>query len=111
MGVATSTHQMYAKEALKEQGIFDYFQEIITGDCVEHGKPHPAIYALACEKLEVSPAAALALEDSYNGIISAGKAGMKVIMIPDLLEDETPVKEYLYGKLKTLEEVKNWMEK
>ena len=80
MAVATSTHQMYAKEALKEQGIFDYFQEIITGDCVEHGKPHPAIYALACEKLEV-------------------------------LEDETPVKEYLYGKLKTLEEVKNWMEK
>ena len=98
MAVATSTHQMYATEALKEQGNFDYFQEIITGDCVEHGKPHPAIYALACEKLEVSPAAALALEDSYNGIISAGKAGMKVIMIPDLLEDETPVKEYLYGK-------------
>ena len=32
-------------------------------------------------------------------------------MIPDLLEDEIPVKEYLYGKLKTLEEVKNWMEK
>lgn len=32
-------------------------------------------------------------------------------MIPDLLEDETPVKKYLYGKLKTLEEVKRWIEK
>lgn len=32
-------------------------------------------------------------------------------MIPDLLEDETPVKEYLYGKLKTLEDVKKWMNK
>lgn len=109
MAVATSTHQKYAKAALKEQGIFHYFQEIVTGDCVEYGKPHPAIYELACKKLRVEPYFALALEDSYNGIISAGKAEMKVIMIPDLLEDETPVKEYLYGKLKTLEDVKKWM--
>ena len=111
MAVATSTHQKYAKAALKKQDIFSYFQEIITGDCVEQGKPHPAIYVLACEKLKVNPSSALALEDSYNGIISAGKAGMKVVMIPDLLEDETPVKEYLYGKLKTLEDVKKWMNK
>lgn len=111
MAVATSTHEKYAKVALKEQGIFSYFQEIITGDCVEYGKPHPAIYTLACERLKVNPSSALALEDSYNGIMSAGKAGMKVVMIPDLLEDETPVKEYLYGKLKTLEDVKKWMYK
>lgn len=111
MAVATSTHQIYAKETLKKQGIFYYFQEIITGDCVEQGKPHPAIYTLACERLRVHPFAALALEDSYNGIMSAGEAGMKVIMVPDLLEDETPVRKYLYGKLKTLEEVKKWIEK
>lgn len=111
MAVATSTHQMYAKEALKEQEILSYFQEVITGDCVEQGKPDPAIYALACKRLKINPSSALALEDSYNGIISAGRAGMKVIMIPDLLEDETPVKKYLYGKLKTLEEVKRWIEK
>ncbi len=109
--VATSTHQKYAIATLKEQGIFSYFQEIITGDCVEYGKPNPAIYMLACKKLKVDPSFALALEDSYNGILSAAKAGMKVIMIPDLLEDETPVKEYLYGKLKTLEYVKQWIEK
>lgn len=110
MAVATSTHQKYAIDALKEQGIFSYFQEIITGDCVEFGKPNPAIYALACERLKVNPCFALALEDSYNGILSAARAGMKVIMIPDLLEDETPVQEYLYGKLKTLEYVKKWIE-
>ena len=66
------------------------------------GKPDPAIYALACKRLKINPSSALALEDSYNGIISAGRAGMKVIMIPDLLEDETPVKEVFIRKIEDI---------
>lgn len=109
MAVATSTHQEHSIPELKKQGIFSYFQEVVTGDMVLNGKPDPEIYRTACEKLGIRPEDALALEDSYNGIRSAYRAGMKVMMIPDLLTDEEPVKECLYGKLESLAMTAQWI--
>ena len=40
---------------------------------------------MACEKMAVAPTEAYAIEDSYNGIRSASRAGMQPIMVPDLL--------------------------
>ena len=94
---------------MKRQGIFSYFQEIVTGDMVKEGKPNPRIYQLTCEKLQLWPEEVLALEDSYNGIRSASQAGTKVIMIPDILTDDTPVSSYLYGKMESLTQVAQWI--
>lgn len=58
---------------------------------VEHSKPFPDIYLKACKELKCNPHDTYAVEDSYNGIESAVKAGLKTIMIPDSLP---PVKEY-----------------
>lgn len=55
-------------EHLDRAGITSYFQRIICGDMVEHGKPAPDIYLKACEELGVAPGQALAVEDSFNGI-------------------------------------------
>lgn len=109
MGVATSTHGEHAVPELKRQGVLEYFQAVITGDQVTKGKPDPEIYAMACRKLKAEPDQSLALEDSYNGIRSAAAAGMKVIMIPDLLRDERPVADCLFGKMKSLEQVASWL--
>lgn len=109
MAVATSTHQEHSIPELKKQGIFSYFSAIVTGDMVEKGKPDPEIYRTACERLEISPGETLALEDSYNGIRSAAGAGLKVIMIPDLLVDEKPVQECIYGKMESLAAVAQWI--
>lgn len=109
MAVATSTHSEHTIPELKRQGIDGYFQEIITGEMVEKGKPSPEIYRLACKKLGVRPEEALALEDSYNGIRSAYEAGIKVLMIPDILTEEAPVRECLYGKMESLETVAKWI--
>ena len=76
---------------------------------VTEAKPSPEIYLKACAALEVPPDKALALEDSYNGIRSAHDAGMKVVMIPDLLTDSSPVDDLLDAKLGTLSEVVRWM--
>lgn len=110
MAVATSTHQEHSVPELKKQGVLDYFQVVVTGDMVTKGKPDPEIYRTACEKLGVRPQEALALEDSYNGIRSAYRAGMKVIMIPDLLTEEEPVRECLYGKMESLQQVAEWIQ-
>ena len=66
----------------------------IGGDMVQQSKPHPEIYQTACAAMEVPPACAYAVEDSYNGIRAAARAGMHPIMIPDLLPP-TPEMEQL----------------
>lgn len=109
MAVATSTHGEHAIPELKRQGVLHYFETVITGDQVTRGKPDPEIYATACRKLNAAPEKSLALEDSYNGIRSAAAAGMKVIMIPDLLTDEEPVADCLFGKMESLEQVAGWL--
>ena len=105
LAVATSSSYENTVELLKETKVYSYFQEIVTGNMVEHSKPAPDIYQKACEKLSVLPEHALALEDSYNGIRSGYAAGMKVIMIPDLLTDSSCVDDLLFAKMESLTEV------
>lgn len=59
----------------------------------EHGKPAPDIYLAACEKLGADPAEAIAVEDSYNGIRAAHAAGMKPVMVPDILPPDDEMRE------------------
>ena len=62
------------------------FDAIVARGDYEQGKPHPAPFLTAAERLGVEPAACLALEDSHNGVRAAHAAGMQVIMIPDMLD-------------------------
>ena len=57
----------------------------MCGDQLKRSKPEPDIYLLACEKLGTDPSTAYAVEDSYNGIRAAYRAGMHPIMVPDQL--------------------------
>ena len=88
IGLASSTRRSSVISHLEQAGIKDFFEEIITGDMVEHSKPLPDIYLLACRKLMVDPAGTYAIEDSPNGIRSAYRAGMKPVMVPDLLSPD-----------------------
>lgn len=53
---------------------------IAAGDVVAHKKPAPDIYRWALEKLGVSPACAVALEDSAIGLNAARAAGLTTIV-------------------------------
>jgi sugar-phosphatase len=48
----------------------------ITADDVVDGKPDPTGYRLACERLDVDPGAAMAVEDSPAGVRAAVAAGV-----------------------------------
>ncbi len=61
------------------------FAEVITGDRVAHGKPHPEPYLVACRALGVAPEDCVALEDSPTGVRSAVAAGVPTVAIPSLL--------------------------
>lgn len=105
MGLASSTRYASVISHLKEAGIVDYFQVIVAGDMIEHSKPQPDIYLLACRKLGVDPSDAYAVEDSPNGIRSAHAAGMKPIMVPDLIPPDDEMREMSFLICRDLLEV------
>ena len=83
--VATSTPIAIALSKLKKSKILDYFEFVIGGDQVSAGKPDPELYLTAAERLGVVPEKCLALEDSKNGTLSAFRAGMLVVQIPNMI--------------------------
>lgn len=85
IGLASSTRKALVEKELQMEDLHSYFDVIVGGDQLKRSKPAPDIYLMACEEIGTDPSEAYAVEDSYNGIRSASSAGMKTIMIPDLL--------------------------
>lgn len=109
IGLASSTRKQSVVSELKAAGIYDCFDEIITGDMVSKSKPEPDIFLLACERIGVAPERAYAIEDSFNGIRSAHRAGMKPIMVPDLLPANDEMQELAEKVVDNLSEVINYL--
>ena len=62
---------------------------LLGGDVVKRKKPAPDIYLLAAEKLGVSPAECVVVEDSSNGVEAAAAASMKcVVTVSGYTRDE-----------------------
>ncbi|MDE0545600.1 HAD family phosphatase [Microbacterium sp. C7(2022)] len=61
---------------------FDAFDVVIAGDEVTRPKPFPDPYLQACEALGVTPAEAVAIEDSPNGLRAAVASGAATIGVP-----------------------------
>jgi HAD superfamily hydrolase (TIGR01509 family) len=55
---------------------------VFAGDIVERKKPAPDIYLLALERLGVSAADAIVIEDSWNGLRAARDAGIVTVVTP-----------------------------
>jgi HAD superfamily hydrolase (TIGR01509 family) len=70
--------------ALLQQGLGadgeSWFEVIGCGDIVPHKKPAPDIYFWVLEKMRLSAADCIALEDSENGLRSALAAGIKTFV-------------------------------
>jgi beta-phosphoglucomutase len=77
--VATCASRRRALGTLNELGLAHCFSAIITGDDVTAGKPDPAIYQLAAERMQESPLRLVAVEDAVSGVQSAKAAGMRCL--------------------------------
>ena len=70
-------------------GIENSFSVIVTAEDTKKSKPDPAPYKLALSKLGLEdPASAIAIEDTPAGIVSAKKAGMKVLAVTNSYDHE-----------------------
>lgn len=108
VGLATSTIRERAIGYLTAHDIYKYFDKLVFGNMVEHGKPAPDIYLKACEELDVEPARTVAVEDSINGIKSAGTAGLYAVMVVDLIKPNDEIAPYvkqIYDNMTHLREI------
>ena len=105
MAVASSTRYERVLSNLKSIKVDHYFDAIIGGDQIQHGKPAPDIFLKAVELLEVSKEDALVLEDSKNGILAAHAGNIPVICIPDLIHHSKDILDLTVGCYDSLDQL------
>lgn len=103
--VATATDMERTKRYLGSIDKLRYFDEVVCAPMVANGKPAPDIYLEAAARLHTEPSECMALEDSPNGILSAYRAGMYPVMVPDLSEPDEGTEKLLYRCVRDLSQV------
>ena len=104
--LATSSDSSRTAFLLAQAGLEDAFDEIVTVDMVERGKPAPDLCLEACRLLEVAPSKALVLEDSAAGITAAHAGGIPSIWVPDLKAIPADVQMLASATIDSLEELR-----
>jgi len=109
--VCTSTNRELTESQLHDSGLYRYFADIVDGSMVTNGKPDPEIYLLAADRLHKDPRDCIGVEDSFNGIRSVFRAGMRPVMVPDLLAPDEEMKKLAWRIFGTLESLTLWLER
>lgn len=111
IALATSTENKRAIYYLTNANVLHYFNKLLCGDMVEHGKPAPDIYLKAVASLKLNTEECLVLEDSPNGSLAAHRANCPVIMVEDLDKPDEDIKGIVLNVVKNLKEAKKIIEK
>jgi HAD superfamily hydrolase (TIGR01509 family) len=82
LGLASSSNRPVIDLVLERTGLADCFAVTVSSEEAGRGKPAPDVYLEAARRLDEEPEACVAIEDSTNGIRSAGAAGMRVVVVP-----------------------------
>lgn len=111
IALASSTREESVMRMLSESELTANFDAIICGDMVSHSKPHPEIFLTAAGRLDTDPENCFVIEDSFNGIRCAHNAGMRPIMVPDILQPDEEIKGLAEIVLPDLHEVVLYLDK
>ena len=108
IALASSSATSLIEAVIDKLQIKKYFEFIESAEYLDFGKPHPEIFIKTANKLGVQASECLVIEDSFNGVLAAKAALMKVIAIPD---DESKsdkrfvIAEYILNDLEQIKEV------
>jgi HAD superfamily hydrolase (TIGR01509 family) len=102
LGLASNSPRRLVDAALRTAGLTAVFDAIVTAEDVARAKPAPDLYLLACERLGVAPAEALALEDSASGVTAAKAAGLTCIAVPQFAETDVSAADRVIDSLEEL---------
>ncbi|XDD42870.1 HAD family hydrolase [Leptospira sp. WS60.C2] len=79
LALGTSAPTMNVNFTLDTLSIRSYFDVIIDGSMVTHGKPHPEVYQLCAKQLLLEPKDCIVFEDSIAGLQSGKSAGCSIV--------------------------------
>ncbi|GHV49325.1 phosphorylated carbohydrates phosphatase [Synergistales bacterium] len=96
--IASSTEEPIVRFNLEHARLGHDFDAVVCGDRVRNGKPEPDIFFEALKDLGIGADEALVLEDSYNGIRAAYRAGIRSVMVPDTLPSTPEMESMFFGK-------------
>lgn len=91
LALASSASSKTVALFLNRSGYADAFEVVLDGSLVDHAKPAPDIYELALRKLALERETCVVVEDSSNGIMAAQAAGIPVIALSQVLDEETNI--------------------
>ncbi|WBB78673.1 HAD family phosphatase [Micromonospora sp. WMMD882] len=81
VALVTGAQEWKAVAVLDQLGLTDSFDVQIRADDIPVGKPDPACYRLAAEKLGVDIGRCLVFEDAFSGVTAAVSAGATCVAI------------------------------
>ncbi|MGB1208811.1 MAG: HAD family hydrolase [Paracoccaceae bacterium] len=87
LAVVTNAPRINAEAMLQAIGLASDLPHLIIGDECSAGKPDPAPYLAALDRLGMSARDALAFEDSPSGLMAARAADLRVIGLRSSLDD------------------------
>ncbi len=111
LAVASSTQLPLVERVMRENGIIEQFEILVSGNQFEKSKPDPEIYLYTAAKLGVKPEECLAVEDSTFGVLAGHRAGMTVAALKDdrFQFDQSPA-DYRMDRLTEVLEILKRME-
>ncbi len=78
----TNKAEKFTVPLLKDTGLFDYFELILSGDTLPKKKPDPLPLLHACKEFGIQPSELLLIGDSLNDAQAARAAGCPVFVVP-----------------------------
>lgn len=105
--IASSSSREVIQKYLSMTGLTNRFDFYLSGREVKQGKPSPDIFLEACNRAGEGTENSLVLEDSYHGFKAAISAGIKCIVVPDLIKPNEEMKSLSYNICSDLMEVAN----
>jgi 2-phosphoglycolate phosphatase len=94
-GIVTNKHAQFTRAIVARHPILATAKTIVSGDTLEHNKPHPAPLLYACNELLISPQYCLFIGDHQKDIQAGLRAG-------------TDTGVALYGYLSPLDKPETW---
>ena len=83
VAVCSGSYAVVIQAALDRLGIASSVTVWHSAEWEPLGKPHPGAYLSTAAKLGLDPTGCLAVEDSFNGAVSAKAARMRVVAVPE----------------------------
>lgn len=83
IALASSSPMRLINAVIDKLQIRKYFEVIESAEFLGFGKPHPEIFIKTARDMGIHANECMVIEDSFNGVLAAKSAMMKVVAIPD----------------------------